>query len=387
MKLETELYIHIPFCERKCSYCDFLSFNAAPQIREDYVKALIAELEAVSEECRDRTVISIFFGGGTPSMLHEAFIVRIMNTIREHFDIAANAEITIECNPASALGHKLAAYKKAGINRLSIGLQSADNAELRMLGRIHTFEDFLKTFQAARMEGFSNINIDLINCFPLQSINTWKKTLKTVLMLKPEHVSIYNLIVEPGTPFYEMQEKGILMMPSEEEQAKIDEYTVSCMKRSGFRRYEFSNWAKPGYECRHNTGYWTGVQYIGTGLGASSYFNGCRWKNTSDISEYLKADIEGSPEEALRQIRKDTVRLDKKERMEEFMYLGLRCIDGISGMAFLGKFGMHIEEVYGEQLERFIGLGLMENEDGQYRLTERGIEVSNVILSEFLLPD
>ncbi len=352
---------------------------------EEYISQLKEELTVMSAECAAYTVSSVFVGGGTPSLLPGFAVREIMECVRAHYDVASDAEITIESNPGSLIRHKLAEYRKAGINRLSIGLQSADNAELKLLGRIHTFEEFLKTYQAARMEGFDNVNVDLINCIPMQSINTWRKTLRSVTMLKPEHISIYNMIIEPGTPFYEMNREGVLMMPSEDEQAKIDEYTRSYMKRMGYERYEFSNYAKPGMECRHNLGYWQGTPYIGAGLGATSYFSGCRWKNSSDIHEYLACDMTGRGLDAVREQRKEFRELSREDKMEEFMFLGLRCTAGVSEDVFKGRFGVEIGTVYAAPLAKYIGLGLLEHQDGMYRLTERGIEVSNVVLSDFLL--
>lgn len=387
MKAELEIYIHIPFCEKKCNYCDFLSFRAGAEPQAAYVSQLIKELIVMSAECANYSVSSVFVGGGTPSLLQEEQITDIINTVRSLYDVSEHAEISIECNPGSIIRHKLAAYKSAGINRLSIGLQSADNAELKLLGRIHSFEEFLKTYQAARMEKFDNINVDLINCIPMQSMSTWRKTLRTVTMLKPEHISVYNMIIEPGTPFYEMQQEGVLMMPSEDEQAEIDDFTRNYLKRSGYERYEFSNWARPGHACRHNRGYWQGVPYLGFGLGASSYFNGCRWKNTSEFSEYMEADFDRKGLEAAEELRREFRELSREEKMEEFMYLGLRCTDGVSEMNFNGRFGSRIEDIYGKQLAKYVGLGLMVHDGGKYRLTEHGIDVSNVILSDFLLSD
>lgn len=415
MKPDLEIYIHIPFCEKKCNYCDFLSFKADARCYEEYVSQLKKELAVMSTYGAAYTVSSVFVGGGTPSLLPAYQISGLMECIREYFDLAKGAEITIECNPGSIMRHKLTEYKKAGINRLSIGLQSADNAELKLLGRIHTFEEFLNTYQSARMEGFDNINVDLIDCIPMQSINTWRRTLRTVTMLKPEHISVYNLIIEPGTPFYEMNAEGVLMMPSEDEQSRIDEYTRTYMKRMGYERYEFSNWSKPGRECRHNLGYWQGVPYLGFGLGAASYFEGFRWNNTSDMNEYMSVNehrghlpdnnandadyvgkaygkasdkVSGEAEscaDAFAAQRKDLRKLTREDKMEEFMFLGLRCTRGISEANFYGRFGLAVSDVYGAQLAKYTGLGLIEHAGGMYRLTERGIEVSNVILSEFLL--
>ena len=382
MKQELELYIHIPFCVRKCNYCDFLSFPQPTDVHGRYVTQLLREIRATAPDCREMIVRSVFIGGGTPSLIGESLIEELMATVRSCYRMAEDAEVTIECNPGSTLRHKFAAYRRAGINRLSIGLQSADNAELKMLGRVHSFEEFLKSYQSARMEGFKNINVDLINCIPMQSLKTWKKTLRTVLMLKPEHVSVYNLIIEEGTPFYRMQEEGLLMMPSEEEQAEIDTFTKEYLARQGYHRYEISNWAKEGLECRHNSGYWTGVPYLGFGLGAASYFDSKRWNNTSDLSEYMNYDFVGDRSST---VRKDVRELSREEQIEEFMFLGLRMTKGISSSSFLTRFGQHLDSVYGKVLDKDIISGLIESCDGRYRLTERGMDVSNVVLSGFLL--
>ncbi len=385
MKQEIELYIHIPFCVKKCNYCDFLSFPSGTEKQAEYAAQLIKELTFRSALCGEYIVSSVFIGGGTPSVISEKLISGIMETIDKYYYVKPDMEVTIECNPASAMKHRFAEYKRAGINRLSIGLQSADNAELKMLGRVHTFEDFLKSYQSARMEGFNNINIDLINCFPMQSIKTWKRTLKNVLMLKPEHVSVYNLIIEEGTPFYDMREKGLLLMPTEEEQAEIDGFTKECMSRYGFNRYEFSNFSKPGHECRHNTGYWTGVFYMGFGIGAASYFEGMRWKNTTDMNRYMEIDFGRDAEGVCEELMTETVRLTRENRMEEFVFLGMRMLKGISAEDFRKNFAAEFDIVFEKPLKSNMEKGLIERVEDRYRLTERGIEVSNVVLSEFLL--
>ena len=382
---ELELYIHIPFCARKCNYCDFLSFCASSEVQQNYINQLIREIENTSSICRDYHVRSVFFGGGTPSLLEPQYITAVMDAIRRSYRLDKDAEISIECNPASTLRHKFSAYKKAGINRLSIGLQSANNDELKLLGRLHTFEEFLKCYQGARMEGFQNINVDLINCIPLQTLKTWKKTLKTVLMLKPEHLSVYNLIVEPGTPFAEMNEEGLLMLPGEDEDEEIDAFTREYTEKMGYQRYEVSNFARPGFACRHNIGYWTEVPYVGFGLGAASHFEEFRWSNTRSMEEYLAADL--SREEGFSAIRKELHQQTVKEEMEEFMFLGLRLVEGVSEQEFLLRFQKRMDLVYGEQIRKFIRLSLMERVDGRLRLTPRGMDVSNVILSEFLLEE
>lgn len=384
MKQALELYLHIPFCAKKCNYCDFLSFPAMPAVQAQYLEQLIREIRYTGPACVEYHVVSVFIGGGTPSMLEAVQIGEIMDAVQESFEVDADAEITIECNPGSTLRHKFAAWKRAGINRLSIGLQSADNTELKMLGRIHTFEEFLKCYQGARMEGFENINIDLINCLPMQRLTTWKKTLRSCLMLRPEHVSVYNLILEPGTPFYEMYQKGLLILPDEEEQAQIDAFTRDYMQKQGFQRYEISNWEQKGHACRHNIGYWTGVPYIGFGLGASSYFEDFRWKNTVSLREYMGIRFEeGRP--AFEKMRKELHRLSREEEMEEFMFLGLRLVAGVSESRFLARFGQRMDSVYGKQLEKFTAQGLLLRERGRVRLTERGMDLSNLVMSDFLL--
>ncbi|HIU87623.1 MAG TPA: oxygen-independent coproporphyrinogen III oxidase [Candidatus Avilachnospira avistercoris] len=380
---ELELYIHIPFCVKKCSYCDFLSFPAEAKIQEAYIRQLINEIRAYAPFGRDRIVRSVFLGGGTPSLLEPGLITQIMSAVRHSFCVSKDAEITIECNPGSTLRHKFSVYREAGINRLSIGLQSAENTELRMLGRIHTYEEFLKCYQGARMEGFDNINVDLINCIPMQTMKTWKKTLRQVVMLRPEHLSVYNLIVEEGTPYYEMQEKGLLMLPDEDEQAEIDGFTREFLAKNGYKRYEISNYAREGRECIHNIGYWTEVPYLGFGLGAASYYEGVRWSDTRDIGEYLEADFGAA--DTLDKIRKDKHSLDEKEQMEEFMFLGLRMVNGISETDFLRKFGKTLQNTYGSVIEKYLENGLIQKDGYRYRLSEHGMDISNSILNDFLL--
>ena len=386
MKQELELYIHIPFCVKKCNYCDFLSFPGTLRAQEEYVAQLINELTFRAAFCSEYTVSSVFVGGGTPSVIPETLIAAILEAVNKYYYTRPDMEVTVECNPASAMRHKFAAYKSAGVNRLSIGLQSADNAELKMLGRIHTFEEFLKSYQFARMEGFDNINVDLISCIPMQSLKNWKRTLKNTLMLKVDHVSVYNLIIEEGTPFYDMNKKGLLLMPGEDEQAAIDDFTAECMDKYGYIRYEFSNYAKSGKECRHNIGYWKGVPYIGFGIGASSYFEGVRWNNVRNISSYMNIRFDNEdPLKADELLKENAVKLSREDRIEEFMFLGLRMISGVSASDFRMRFGAQIENVYGEVLRKNTANGLIINEDDNYRLSDRGIEISNTVLSDFLL--
>ena len=382
---DLELYIHIPFCVKKCSYCDFLSFPARAELQEAYTEQLIREISASSVYGDGFRVSSVFLGGGTPSLLEPRLITGIMSAVRHSFCVSEDAEITIECNPGSTLRHKFAVYKKAGINRLSIGLQSAENTELRMLGRIHSYEEFLKCYQGARMEGFDNINVDLINCIPMQTMKTWRKTLRQVTMLRPEHLSVYNLIVEEGTPYYEMQQKGLLMLPDEDEQEEIDTFTREFLSKNGYERYEISNYARDGKLCRHNVGYWTEVPYLGFGIGAASYYDGTRWSNTRDINSYLEAEM--TAPEGLCGIRNEIRRLTEADKMEEFMFLGLRMVKGVSETEFLQRFGRSMDNVYGRVLDKYVENGLIIREGYRYRLSERGMDISNTMLSDFLLDD
>ena len=281
-----ELYVHIPFCERKCEYCDFLSFSADDGEKRAYVAQLADEIRAQGENYRDYLVSSIFIGGGTPTTLSGIWILEIMNTVRESFIVATDAEITIECNPGTLSKSKIMHIKKAGINRISFGLQSSIEEELKALGRIHTYKGFLQSYQLAREFGFTNINVDLMSGLPYQTIDSYKTTLKRVCELKPEHISAYSLIIEPGTPFFDKYGSGeeTALLPDENEDRSMYAITKAVLKEHGYERYEISNYAKPGRECRHNIGYWTGVSYLGLGVGASGYVT----KSTAH-EEILKA--------------------------------------------------------------------------------------------------
>lgn len=382
---QLELYIHIPFCARKCNYCDFLSFPVNAKEHDAYINRLCQEITLSAPSAAAYEISTIFIGGGTPSILEPKCISRIIYTIRRHYSVRKNAEITIELNPASTLRYKFASYRDSGINRISIGLQSANNTELKTLGRLHIFEDFLKCYQDARMEGFQNINIDLMNEIPGQTTASWRKTLRNVLMLKPEHVSIYNLIVEEGTVFQRMQAAGTLSLPSEDEDVAMDEITKELTNRYGYRRYEVSNYAKPGYECRHNYGYWSNVPYLGFGLGASSYFNGIRWSNIRDYRAYLDMDLPEDAAHGFVRLHQNMQILSRENQMEEFMFLGLRRIEGISELEFIRRFSVDIHTVFGRQLEQYTQNGLLIHENYHYRFSEHGMNVSNAILSDFLL--
>ena len=401
-KKKLEIYVHIPFCAKKCAYCDFLSFPGNMRMRREYTDKLLEEIRIQSSFVREYQVDTIFLGGGTPSVLDVTDITAIMGTLKEHYDIAPDAEITIEVNPGTVKMEGLVAYREAGINRVSMGLQSADDTELRYLGRIHTYDEFLKSFQRVRMAGFTNVNVDLISAIPGQTPESWRNTLKKTAMLKPEHISAYSLIVEEGTPFYDRygghvemesyemspEERRRLMalpdLPDEDTEREMYYMTRNCLAEQGYERYEISNYARPGFECRHNVGYWTGTGYLGLGLGASSYLEGCRFHNTSDFQSYVSAHFDDEAEfcQALRQ---DMEQLSVKSKMEEFMFLGLRLTRGVSVEGFITRFGQSIRNVYGGVIDKLEREGLLEHKNGYYHLTERGLDLSNYAMRLFLL--
>ena len=369
-----EIYIHIPFCIRKCDYCDFLSGPSGPEEQADYVQALLREIQAV-EEGEGRSVSSIFIGGGTPSVLDERLLGDILREIRNRFKMEEDAEITIEVNPGTANIGKLQAYREMGINRLSIGLQSPEDRELKILGRIHNYGQFLETYQEARTVGFDNINIDLMSAIPDQTYEGWVKNLRTVAELEPEHISAYSLIVEEGTPFAARK----LNLPDEDTEYKMYDATAQILKEYGFEQYEISNYARKGRECRHNVGYWTRQDYLGFGLGASSLYGKERFANTADMKKYLENSK--NPEK----IREKEPSLTREDEMAEFMFLGLRMTKGISKADFQRCFGCTIESVYGEVLEKYESMELLVEKDGRIFLSREGIHVSNSIMAEFLL--
>lgn len=369
-----EIYIHIPFCIRKCDYCDFLSGPSGPEEQADYVQALLREIQAV-EEGEGRSVSSIFIGGGTPSVLDERLLGDILREIRNRFKMEEDAEITIEVNPGTANIGKLQAYREMGINRLSIGLQSPEDRELKILGRIHNYGQFLETYQEARTVGFDNINIDLMSAIPDQTYEGWVKNLRTVAELEPEHISAYSLIVEEGTPFAARK----LNLPDEDTEYNMYEATAQILKEYGFEQYEISNYARKGRKCRHNVGYWTRQDYLGFGLGASSLYGKERFANTADMKKYLENSK--NPEK----IREKEPSLTREDEMAEFMFLGLRMTKGISKADFQRCFGCTIESVYGEVLEKYESMELLLEKDGRIFLSREGIHVSNSIMAEFLL--
>ncbi len=383
MKRELEIYIHIPFCVRKCAYCDFLSGPAGNETIELYVEKLIEEICAhgVCDSNGKKIVTTIFFGGGTPSVLSGEQMQRIMSAIQDVFVVDVNAEISMEANPGTVTKEKLESYKQAGINRISFGLQSANNEELKLLGRIHTWEEFLESFQLARESGFDNINVDLISAIPKQTVESWESSVSQVISLNPEHISAYSLIIEEGTPFFEQYGEGTegeSLLPSEEDEREMYHRTEELLEEAGYHRYEISNYAKAGRECQHNLGYWERKNYLGIGLGASGLIDNVRYQNTDDLEYYIQHASK------LSKIQEDREVLSRTEQMEEFIFLGLRKMQGISVKEFENVFDNSLEECYGEGIRRMCDEKLLTMEDGFLKLTKKGIDISNYVFAEIL---
>ena len=378
---ELELYVHIPFCVKKCSYCDFLSAPATEQTKEAYMAALFAEIGGRAKDYKDRIVTSVFIGGGTPSLLSADTIRQLMEHIREGFRLAPDAEITMEVNPGTVTAEKLTAFYVAGINRLSIGMQSAQEQELKILGRIHDFDGFCQVYREAVEAGFTNINVDVMSGLPGQTLASYKDTLEKVLRLEPmpQHISAYSLIVEEGTTFAAMADRGELPLPEEDTERAMYEETIEVLAGYGFHRYEISNYALDGYECRHNVGYWIRRDYLGFGIGAASLIGNVRFQNGRDLNTYLAHPFA---------CREEEQSLTTQEQMEETMFLGLRLIRGVSYTEFACYYGQTLEEVYGEVISRNVADGLLtvrEDETGRrLALTGRGLDVSNYVMAQFL---
>lgn len=372
-----ELYLHMPFCVRKCAYCDFLSFPTDQETQNLYTRRLREDIDAMGKKYGDIPVDTIFIGGGTPSVPDSALIVGIMEHVRKAFHVEEGAEISMEANPGTVTREKLTDYRRAGINRLSFGLQSANDRELKLLGRIHTWAEFLESFHLARECGFTNINIDLMSALPGQTRESWKDTLKRVTDLNPEHISAYSLIIEDGTPFGEKygSEEGRKLLPDEDSEREMYHETKRFLRDCGYERYEISNYAKPGRACRHNIGYWTGLPYLGLGLGASSYMDGCRFAVNSDMKQYL----EEKPG-----MFTDVEKLTKKDMEEEFFYVGLRMTAGVSLPEFERRFGVSAKDVYPGLMETFVAEKAAVFQGDRFVLTDYGLDVSNYIMAQFL---
>ncbi len=436
------IYIHIPFCVKKCQYCDFLSAPADSRAQEVYLCALKQEIREQAARYREYEVQTVFIGGGTPTAVPCENLCEVLKTVFSFYRMNPHAEISMEANPGTVTKEALLSYRKAGINRISIGLQSADDVELKLLGRIHTYRDFQQTYRWAQEAGFTNINLDIMSALPGQSVENYKKTLETVLSLKPQHISAYSLIVEEGTPFYEKygQESEKLQatgekqpdLPSEEEEREMYALTEKLLAAAGYHRYEISNYALPGRECRHNLVYWKRGNYVGFGLGAASMVENVRFENIREMQEYL-AEYAGMPDaepvfaevaqgdaqvllnEQEISLREDTHSeneqelstwedvnsgetqqifqgenvhpLSPQEQMEETMFLGLRLTEGVSKAEFHRQFGVSMEQIYGEVIRKNTAKGLLIDEAGYVCLTREGMDLSNYVMAQFLLDE
>lgn len=378
MKKDLGLYIHIPFCVQKCGYCDFLSWKGTKEEQEAYVAALEKEIRSYREFARGYRVSTVFLGGGTPSVLECGQMEAIFQAIGETFELERRPEITIEANPGTITPEKLAVWRRCGINRLSMGVQSADNNNLKMLGRIHTWEQFLEGLSQAREAGFDNISADLISSIPGQTAQTWKKELETLADQQLEHISVYQLILEEGTRFYEEYAGHPELLPDEEESREIYLSTGRILKEYGLEQYEISNYAKPGKESRHNLKYWERADYLGLGLGASSMVRNIRMDNTRDMEQYLAKC--GNP----KTMREHVEFLEEPRQMEEFMFLGLRKTRGVSRKEFRRTFGQELDLVFEKALGKCLSNGMLREKKDRIFLSEDGVLVSNAVLAEFL---
>ena len=397
MDNKLSIYLHIPFCVRKCLYCDFLSFPMGEEQQKRYVERLQEEIICESKKYKNYKVDTIFIGGGTPTVLKTNWIRKILNTIRNCFSLDAEPEISMEVNPGTVGERELKIYKEAGINRLSIGLQSAQERELQLLGRIHSYQDFLTCFQGARKAGYNNINIDLMMGLPGQKTKDVLDTVSQVLLLQPEHLSVYSLIVEEGTVFEKVfgeskedvsKQYPFLYnneLPVEEEERQMYYEVRKLLLKNGFHQYELSNFALEGYECQHNRGYWTNHDYVGFGLGAASKVGNVRWKNTGDMRLYLLEEDIVQKTQGFEGKKQELQILNEKEQMEEFMFLGLRLTEGVSADCFQKRFGKNIEDIYYNWIEKMLQEKLLCRENNRIYLSEKGMDLANYVMSGFLL--
>lgn len=373
---EIGIYVHIPFCKRKCYYCDFISYTNKDDKIEEYVEAVKKEIEL--QKIRSE-ITTIYIGGGTPSYIESKYIIEIMEEICKK-NVSNNAEITIEVNPGTVTIEKLKDYKKCGINRLSIGLQSVQDELLKQIGRIHNFEQFLETYKMARKVGFKNINVDLMLGLPTQRIKDLRESLEKVLELQPEHISVYSLIVEDGTPIANKIEKGEMQLPEEELERNMYWYVKNTLELNGYKHYEISNFAKKGYESKHNMNCWNQKEYIGIGAAAHSYRDITRYSNTEKIEEYIR-NVKNEKLERNRIIHE----IQKEDDMKkEYMLLGLRKIDGVQISKFKAKFGDNPIYLFRNELKKLSDEKLINVDDNNIRLTNRGIDLANLVWEEFV---
>ncbi|MDR2167315.1 MAG: radical SAM family heme chaperone HemW [Clostridiales bacterium] len=371
-KIPLSIYIHVPFCRRRCVYCDFLSFSGMEWLIESYVAALLADIAEHSAEFRDYEVITIFFGGGTPSLLKSEHFEAILREIRTNFHLSQSCPISMEANPETVDEAYLLNLRNLGMSRISFGVQSFSNKNLKTLGRLHRADTAINAVKSASNAGFEDINADLIFALPNQSLADFEKDLDAALELPITHISCYALTVEEGTPLADSPLAAAL--PDEAADRAMYALAKQKLAAAGFAHYEISNWARAGFECRHNLGYWTGRQYLGLGLGASSYFGNRRLKKTDDLKAYIGGNFNLVLLEEL----------SPQAQMSEFVMLGLRLTSGISIADFQTRFGQNIFDIFGQTLNKFLAEGLLQQNTNKITLTEKGIDLSNMIFSEFL---
>lgn len=373
MKQELGIYMHIPFCMQKCYYCDFVSFVGDADIQEQYVEVLKKEIIENKEKGNDKIVTTIYIGGGTPSCIDSKWIKNILDTVKKNYIVVEEAEITIEVNPGTVTKEKLEHYKAIGINRLSIGLQSTNNQLLKEIGRIHTYEEFLNTYQLARKVGFTNINVDLMLALPNQTMRILEESLKNVMDLDPEHISIYSLILEERTVLENLVNKGERALIDEQTERDMYWKTKKMLEQNGYIHYEISNFAKPGKESKHNLNCWNQKEYLGFGLAAHSYFNKKRYSNTNDLKKYMKKQ-----EKKIHEIQ------TQEEQQKEYMMLGLRKIEGVSISEFKKKFVQNPIYLFRKELDKLVKEELLEVDINSIQLTNKGIDLANLVWEEFV---
>ncbi len=399
---DISIYVHIPFCLRKCLYCDFNSMAAPVSLMEEYGQAVIREIENSEDILHSRKVVSVYFGGGTPSLMPPSFFDDVLTHIKSSCHMNENCEISMEINPFTIAGaegrtkgtgallepqepagpgerseamDRILGYMDAGITRFSIGVQSSKDAELAALGRIHTFRDFLKSYELIKDAGAGNVSVDIMTAIPHQTMKSLEDTLDEIISLKPEHISAYSLIIEEDTPFYSMKEEE-LDLPDEDCSLDMDRLVCSVLSLAGYERYEISNHALLGRECIHNLGYWEGRDYAGFGISAASRMGNHRYTNTPHIKEYIMAPGRDHTEDRI---------LSLTDEMEEFMFLGLRKTAGICISDFYECFGSELSDIYGDIPANHVSMGYAVIEGGNLRLTPRGLEISNRVLADYLL--
>ena len=369
------LYIHIPFCEQKCFYCDFASYSGKAKFVGDYLRTLTKEIKI---KTKGKVFDTIFIGGGTPSFLSKEELQLLAESLKDVV-LEDGCEFSMECNPGNLTREKAEVIKEMGVNRLSIGLQSSNDSILLDIGRIHTFKEFKDNFLMLRGLGFKNINVDLIYGLPNENMHILNETLKQVTELSPEHISCYSLIIEEFTPFYYKHQKNQLNLPDEETEREMNALIINTLKNHGYERYEISNYAKPGYECRHNIRYWEGRDYVGCGAAAHEYVDGERQENIRTIEGYIRSMDEKSTAAV-----RDHINL-RDEDIEEYIFMGMRLQKGIDKNKFYERFQVSLDSIYGDQIKKYVKEGLLLDSPSNLRFTEKGIEFSNHVLSDFLL--